>query len=142
MGRPTKYKKKYCKELVAYFKNAELYDEVEGEVWDKKREDYRKILKKVPRRCPSFTVFAQTIGVNPDTLSEWKKNYPEFNTAYETAKHYQEEWLMNACGMGFYNAAVGIMALKSNHGWTDRADNTNTTTGTLTVNVKKYEWEE
>ena len=100
MGRPSKYKKKYCKAIIAYFKDAPLYQEVETEI------------------------------------------YEEFAAAYETAKHYQEEWLMNASGMGYYNAAVGIMALKSNHGWTDRTDNVNTMHGGLSVSIKQYPWEE
>lgn len=142
MGRPSKYKKKYCKQIIAYFKNAPLYDEVEKEVYDKKRDEYRKTWVKTATLCPSFTRFAETIGVNPDTFQEWKKANPEFGNAYETAKKYQEEWLMNAAGMGFYNAAVGIMALKSNHGWTDRSDNVNTMNGGLNIAIKKYEWED
>lgn len=142
MGRPSKYKKKYCKAIIAYFKDAPLYQEVETEIYDKKKDEYRTKCVKVATLCPSFTRFAEEIGVNPDTLQEWKKNYEEFAAAYETAKHYQEEWLMNASGMGYYNAAVGIMALKSNHGWTDRTDNVNTMHGGLSVSIKQYPWEE
>jgi len=142
MARPTKYKKKFCKSIVKYFRDAPLFQEVDKEYYDKKSDTYKTISVKEPTSSPSFVRYAQSIGVNPDTLQEWKKAYPEFEVAYKIAKSYQEEWLQNASGRGFYNPAVGIMALKSNHGWTDRQDNVNTINGGLQVSIKKYDWEE
>lgn len=139
MPRPTKYKKKFCQELINYFKKSPYFDTVEEEVYDKKRQEVVTLVKKVPALCPSFVRFAGIIKVNPDTLQQWKKTYPDFEQAMDTAKKYQEEWLMNAGGLGYYNSSVAIMALKSNHGWKDRVDNTGDSS--FTIVEKKYNYE-
>ena len=55
-------------------------------------------------------------------MEVWRKSETEFNSAYEQAMRFQEEWLMNAAGLGFYNSSMSIMALKVNHGWAEKQD--------------------
>ena len=46
---------------------------------------------------------------------------------------------MNAAGLGFYNSTIATMALKSNHGWTDRMNNTGDSS--ITIVSKKYNYD-
>lgn len=114
-GRPTKYDPKYAEEMVDYFENAPLFTE-EWRVNPKTGEEYKV---KLAARCPTIIRFAIKINVSHDSIVEWEKTYPEFSVAYKKAKLLQEEWLMNAAGMGFFVPSMGIMALKANHGWRD-----------------------
>lgn len=125
LGRPSKYKKRYCKELEDYFRNAPLYLEEERITQNTKTGEVKTQIVRKPAKCPTFIQFADKIGVNPDTLLSWAER-DDFSVSYKKAKAFQADWLMNAAGMGFYNPAVAIMALKSNHGWTDRVDSTGT----------------
>ena len=97
-GRPSKYDPKYCAELVAFFSVQPYRREVaekskeyfaDGKV-KKTSEKYRII----PNDMPTFALFARKIGVNPDTLHEWKKNHPEFSEAYNEAKELQKHFLI------------------------------------------------
>lgn len=51
-GRPSKYKKEYCKEIIPFMAAGE-----------------------------SHVQFAAKIGVSKDTINEWKRQYPEFSAA-------------------------------------------------------------
>ncbi len=55
----------------------------------------------MPAPCPSLVRFADEIDVAFGTLEKWRQKYPEFAEAYVKALLYQEEWLMNAAGLGF-----------------------------------------
>ena len=139
MARPSKYKKKFCRSLTAYFRDAPYFEVVEEAYYDKKAGEFRTCEKKVPARCPTLVRFAESIKVNPDTLQEWADRYPEFASAKNAALKYQEEWLMNAAGLGVYNSTIATMALKSNHGWTDRMNNTGDSS--ITIVSKKYNYD-
>jgi hypothetical protein len=97
-GRPSKYDPKYCAELVSFF-SVEPYRK---EVSEKSKEYFadgkvKKTSEKyrfVPSDMPTFARFARKIGVNPDTLHEWKKNHPEFSEAYNDAKELQKHFLV------------------------------------------------
>lgn len=99
-GRPTKYKKKYCREIIDFF-------ESEPEVLWKRTYFMNGVVKSeepVSRWFPTFQGFARLLGVNVDTLHEWKDKYPEFSEAYARAKGIQEEiWLQESLS-GRFNA--------------------------------------
>lgn len=63
MGRPTKYKKRYCKDIIAFF-NDPAND----------------------NPLPLFYEFANNIDVCMDTLTEWRNVHDEFSLAYKKAK--------------------------------------------------------
>jgi hypothetical protein len=63
MGRPTKYKKRYCKDIIAFF-NDPVND----------------------NPLPLFYNFAANIDVCVDTLHEWRSVHPEFSESYKKAK--------------------------------------------------------
>lgn len=55
-GRPTKYRKEYCKQIVDYMSQGN-----------------------------SAVQFAANIGVSKDTIQEWVKEHPEFSVSYRDA---------------------------------------------------------
>lgn len=85
-GRPTKYKKAYCQEMVEYF--------------DLPAKD--KAGKAT--LFPTFQRFARSIGVDMSTLTAWREEHPEFSIAYNQAKELQESiWIQNGMD-GSYSA--------------------------------------
>ena len=65
-GRPTKYKKRYCNEVIEHMKNG-----------------------------ASFTSFAATIGVPRETINRWEKKHEEFRLACMEAEHLSQQWWEN-----------------------------------------------
>ena len=74
---------------------------------------------------PTFQGFANKIGVNIDTLHEWKEVYSEFSEAYTRAKQIQEKiWLVNAMS-GLYNAQFAQFFGKNCLGYKDKVETVN-----------------
>lgn len=102
-GRPTKYKKKYCKEIIEFFDR-----EPEGPRL--KRTFYANgVLKSEEpiteaKEFPTFQGFAKHIGVSMSRLTEWRDKYPEFQAAYTRAKEIQEGVWLSESMAGRYNA--------------------------------------
>lgn len=96
-GRPTKYLKKYDKEIVKWMS-----------------------------RGFSITSFAGKIGVNKDTLYEWIKTHKSFSDSIKKGKMaYVKYWeSIGMLGMmgkieGF-NATMWIFNMKNRLGWSDK----------------------
>ena len=132
-GRPSKYDEKYCKEIIDYFRNAPIYKDVDREVYDKKTECVVNIKIREPQPCPTFVEYADIIGVDVDTLKEWANVHKEFSASKKKAKEFQEKWLLNAGGLGYFKDSMAIMSLKANHKWKDRAEIDNNMSGNITV---------
>ena len=65
-GRPTKYKKRYCEDVIEHMKNG-----------------------------ASFNSFAAKIEVSDSRIREWKKRYPEFREACNIAQKGSLDWWEN-----------------------------------------------
>lgn len=65
-GRPTKYKKRYCEDVIEHMKNG-----------------------------ASFNSFAAKIEVDDSQIRRWKQKYPEFYTACKIAEKKSLEWWEN-----------------------------------------------
>lgn len=122
MKNNKNYKADYAKKMVAYFKNAPFFVSEKREVYVKKSDKIEVVEEKVSAPCPSFVRFADEFGLKMDDLKNWRQEFVDFAEAYKKAKLYQEDWLMNAAGLGFYNSSMSIMALKANHGWVEKQD--------------------
>jgi hypothetical protein len=68
-------------------------------------------------KLPTIEGFAIHIGVNPDTIFEWKKKYPKFSESIKAILARQKEQLINdgAYGGREVNVSMMIFLLKSNH---------------------------
>jgi len=120
-GRPTLYKQEYCEQIIKYF-------DVEPVSIERKKTYYSDGTLKtddvvvLPALFPTFQGFANEIGVNVDTLHEWKEKHEEFSEAYTHAKELQEKiWLVNGMG-GLYNAQFAQFFGKNCLGYKDKQE--------------------
>jgi len=140
-GAPTKYESKYCQELVDFFNIPLTYDK-EVKLYDKDGKYTRSIYKETPNEFPTYIMFAMKIGVDMDTLSEWKKQHPEFSLAYKKAKKIQESNWMRGTMKGQYNSQFAIFIGKNIYGYRDKVEQDIKSDGKeikgLTVGVVSY----
>lgn len=134
-GRPSKYDLKYCEMIVDHFrvqpqitKSKETYF-ADGTL--KSKEEY-----PIAAELPTFQNFADKIGVNVDTLHEWKDKHEEFSESYARAKQLQEHiWLVNSMS-NLYNAQFATFFGKNCLGYKDKQEvvnlNINQEVGTMT----------
>lgn len=134
-GRPTKYDKKYCDQIIEYFRVPSTRTVLQTEYYkDGDVKSEREI--EVATLLPTFQGFADEIGVNDDTLVEWAKVHPEFSAAYSHAKKLQEKiWLQNSMS-GLYNAQFAQFFGKNCLGYKDKTEVENSGEQTLNVNIK------
>jgi hypothetical protein len=102
-GRPTKYKKEYCQDLIDFMS-----------------QGY------------SFEAFAGKILVAKDTLNEWCDVHPEFSAAKrlarESCRMFWEKIALDhivsksivGVGAQSLNSSVWMFNMKNRFGWTDR----------------------
>lgn len=148
-GRPSSYKPEYIDALIKFFKGfadtpftkeivsktTKYYDEQHGGGIKEEHEDYKLVAK-----CfPALFDFAESIGVNYDTILGWSKarigpkpnkdekdlrpfKYPEFVGAYKKARHFQTKYI-TAVGMGgLAPSAFAIFTAKNTIGWRDKTE--------------------
>lgn len=120
-GRPTKYKPEYCEQLLKYF-DIDFKSKVKKEVATNR--GVVEIQEEEACELPMFVDFAKSIGVHVDTLNEWCKVHKEFSAAYKKAKSLQEMIIVKNGIKGRYNTVFALFALKCNHGWNDKAAET------------------
>jgi len=100
-GRPTKYKKAYCKKIIEFFTTEPTREE---EIVTKFRNGTEKIsTEERANPLKFFSDFAASIGVNDDTVVEWTKRHSEFSAAYTRAKALQKQHLITCGVLGLYN---------------------------------------
>lgn len=115
-GRPTLYKPEYCQMLTDFFGVEPLVTK------KKKKKSYGKTVTieiEESAELPMFIDFASLIGVDYDTLLEWRDKYPEFSGAYKKAKKLQEKIIAMNAIKGRYDKTFSIFMLKANHGWSE-----------------------
>ena len=104
IGRPTKYKPEYCQAIIDYF-DIPMFG-TDGK----------------PNTPPYLMNFAQSIGINTDTLYEWKAKHPEFSEAYSIAQEKQKQIVMNHALTGGYNASFAWKMMMNMFSWRDQQD--------------------
>ena len=110
--KPTDYRPEYCGALLRYFS--------EPASW-KIHLSAKGTAQVIPvGKLPTFERFAASIGVNRDTLRNWREHWPEWDSAYADAESLQKAFLMelSAAGVGGNGAAF---ILKCNHGMREPA---------------------
>lgn len=104
MGRPTKYKPRYCQKLIDFF-DVEPYEERKIPHYKgsgKNREHVWDDIKLIPRRLPTLRKFAKSIKVSYVTTYEWINKYKEFSNAFTHAKEIRKEFLIDNALAGMY----------------------------------------
>jgi len=118
-GRPSKYKKEYCQQIIDYFRDFEMFDEIPVEKQDKEG-NVTTTMKQIPARPPSITKFGTLIGVHYDTLLEWQKIYPEFSLSYKAGKKIYEDIIRDGAMIGLYKENFTKMVMSHNFDWSDK----------------------
>lgn len=109
-GRPTKYKRRYCRELVKYF-DVEYF--VKRKITKFIKDIPVEIEVDVPNRIPLFEGFARSIAIDVDTIVNWTKTYPDFFGAYKYAKGLQKEMIAYLALNNYLNAPYAIFLSKN-----------------------------
>ena len=117
-GRPSKYKPIFCKKLVEFVSTAS---------------------KEKP--FPTIEGFAIKYKINPSTIQDWQKEFPEFTVSCNTAKAIMKERLMDGALTNNFNASfakfVGVnLGMLSEH---TKAEVQTNVTGEIKV---KIDWSE
>jgi hypothetical protein len=120
MARPTKYKKRFCKEIIEYF-DQPATKEVPITYITKKGTE-RHTTETKPNKLPTVNGFCNKINIVRQTLLNWTEQHPEFLDAYTRARQYQEDiWLENGL-LGLYNPGFAILLGKNVFGYKDKQD--------------------
>jgi len=109
-----------------------------------KIEEYISQCGREQTSLPTIEGLAIHLGVNPDTIYEWRKIYPEFSEATKKILALQKKQLIDD---GLYggkevNAAMAIFLLKANHGMKEDSPiqiNQQFNTSEMKVNFISYE---
>jgi hypothetical protein len=143
MARPTKYKKKYIKEMLDYFKSgyerylSHDFSDVEATkyVIDKKGGK-TKMTKKTKSivRLPTLFNFAMKIDVNTSTLSEWASKHPEFSNALSTCKEMVADIAIQGSANNLIQANVAKLIIMNSSDWTDKQEIDHG--GHITINIE------
>lgn len=132
-GQPTKYRSKYCKEIINFFSEDPNRQEVSARMTGKndfEKEEYKLVANKLP----TLSKFARKIGVTVETLHNWTKSYDEFFVAFTHAKELYKEFIAENALNEVYDSRFAIFLAKNTTDWKDRTE-TDITTGGKPINV-------
>ena len=121
VGRPSKYKEEYCQMLLNHFQ-IPITEKKKVQVATNK--GMVEIEEEEACELPMIVDFAEEIGVCVDTLNEWTRVHPEFSDAYKKAKKLQEQIIAKNAFKNRCNNTFALFMLKCNHGWNDKAAET------------------
>jgi len=119
-GRPTTYDPKYIAEV-------DLYLETCQDTWEEfhktrggKSDTYERTLNV---KLPSYEGFRHFLGGVPEqTMTDWAKAHPDFQSAILRIKDAQKRRLMEKGVAGTYNSTIAKLILSSNHGMAEKSE--------------------
>jgi len=117
VGRPTRYKAIYAKQLIDFF-------DIDPVNWKDITITYKDgttkdVSEEEANTLPLFSKFEKKIGISHQCLNEWKNKYKEFGDAYREAKRLQMEFIQVNGLRGNYNATFAIFTMKNVSRWQD-----------------------
>lgn len=148
-GRPTKYKKKYCKMIEEFFNQPPSRQVIKKEIIKSNGTTEREYVT-VANPLPTVIKFARHIGVNPDTITEWataknksgKPKYPEFSVSYRRAMKTAQDHLVDNGLAGLSPAAAFIFVAKNYTDMRDKQEVDHTTKGEKIPHVVEFIYQE
>ncbi len=83
--------------------------------FEKRIFDKNNVEKSVelPNILPTFEKFSVDIGVCPEVLNQWRKEYPKFSDTYKKCLALQKDMLNDLALRGYYNATYTAFAAKN-----------------------------
>lgn len=86
-------------------------------------------------KLPKLESFSLMLGINGDTLVEWRKQHPEFSAACTKIEQKQKESLIDQGLAGNYNPVIAKLILSANHGMAEKTQTDVTSKGEQIMNV-------
>ena len=125
------YSEKMCKSVLAYFasyigywerKIKDIDERIPGtdaESAAARNVEYARLVDEKAitaklRGVPSLEKWAKKIGVNPSTVSRWRREYPEFDEACRDCMAIQTDILRDGGLGGIYSSRVTTFLIKMN----------------------------
>lgn len=135
-SRTSKYRKIYNNDFHPF----DLIDFFKARLDELEENDIERVINgrgdvsyvQKPVRLPTLSGYAIHAGVIRETLYEWSLLHEDFGEAYQLAKAYQEEILIQVGTSGGYERSLSIFILKNLQGWQDRIEQTHK--GGVTLN--------
>lgn len=97
MGRPTKYRPEMCGKVVEMMKEGMAKVEV-----------------------------AARLGIDRDTIKEWRKTNEDFSAALKKGEELSEAWWLAKGRVNLenreFNSTLWYMNMKNRHGWSDKVE--------------------
>lgn len=130
-GRPTKYKKIYCKKIVEHFEK--IYEdflkidfaEVTTEQNKVERGKKSKVVKKRRGKFfhyPSLASFAIEIGIGKDAILRWASEHEEFHDAVMHCKSIQEKMNREGALNGIMPVNFVQLMMINEHDWVTKKE--------------------
>lgn len=130
-GRPTRYRKAFCKKLVDYF-DIEPFERVEIPHYQNDGKTIKWTdFKLIPARMPTLRKFAKSIKVPISTIYDWLREthasyHQEFSDAFMCARQIRQDWLIDL-GLSGLTPPASFKFVAVNV--TDMVDKTDVTSG-------------
>lgn len=121
-GRPTKYRKKYCKQLVAFMQKGGAIVHKPMTVSKGDRQGSDVVDHNLGQLPAFFEDFAVSIGISRSTFFNWVKDYKDFAEAHAIAKTIQRAQMIRGGLSGVYQGNAFIFAMKNMHDWRDKSE--------------------
>lgn len=121
LGRPTSYRSEYCQAIIKFFDRPYFTKTMTSRV-TKKDGSVEEFFKDIANEMPLFSAFAYSIGTHTQRLTEWTKQFPDFQEAYKKAHDLQEKFLAFHGLKGGYEQPFAIFAAKNLLNWRDRQE--------------------
>lgn len=109
-GRPTKYKSRFCKQIIKYFDVPYTESKLVSTI--SKSGNMVSAYTEVCARIPLIEGFCREIGVDRTTLLLWTKKHKEFSHAYTVAKSFQKDMLISLSARGLINPTYAVFLTK------------------------------
>lgn len=117
-GRPTKYRPKFCKEIIQYFQR-EHTKFVSIEHYNSKTGGVTTTMEEVACPPPTLYGFAASIGVNKDTILEWSDKHTQFSGALQMAKGLQADFIVSNAMTNRAPASFAKFMMANNFNWSE-----------------------
>jgi hypothetical protein len=136
MGRPTKYKKEYCKEIIEFY-SCEPFEDIDLPHYDNDGVTVKWTDKKrMANKLPTMVQFAKHIKCGVSTVYDWldpdhASYQKEFSDTYIHAKRLQKDVLIQNGLLGLYNPAFAKFVAVNFTTMRDKQD----TESQITVNI-------
>ena len=131
----SKYKDRYCDDLLAFFAEPPRDVIYEREYYKDGTLKREKPIVLAPK-FPTFELFATKIGVVPNTLLNWCASHPRFEAAYALARELQLGIAIRGATEKHYDGNFTKFILMNRYGFKDKQEIDNNVNAEVSGSIK------